>query len=200
MSSVIKGITQKKSRKVAGEKIYNVEPIRDPLKLDEMKRYLLEHNSQRDWFLFYLGINTGLRVNDLLNLKYKDLLGSHIIIREEKTNKVKQFPINSAIRRAFLELANGKNENEWIFKQAKGRGHISRQFAHKMLKEAGKACGMDFVGTHSMRKSFGYHYYKRTKDIAKLQYIFNHSAPSVTLRYIGITQEEVDVSLNDFEL
>jgi integrase len=56
------------------------------------------------------------------------------------------------------------------------------------------------IGTHTMRKTFGYHYYKATIDIAMLQDIFNHSAPSITKRYIGITQDEIDKSLEGYRL
>ena len=56
------------------------------------------------------------------------------------------------------------------------------------------------VGTHTMRKSFGYHHYKKFNDVALLQKIFNHSSPSITMRYIGIAQEELDASYLNFEL
>ena len=56
------------------------------------------------------------------------------------------------------------------------------------------------IGTHTMRKTFGYWFYKQTKDVAKLQSILNHSHPSITLTYIGITEEEIQDSLNDFVL
>ena len=51
-----------------------------------------------------------------------------------------------------------------------------------------------------MRKTFGYWYYKQTKDVAKLQTILNHSHPKITLNYIGITDEEIEDSLNNFVL
>lgn len=51
-----------------------------------------------------------------------------------------------------------------------------------------------------MRKTFGYHYYKRFKDVATLQEILNHAAPSITKRYIGITQDEINESLEGFRL
>ncbi|MBO8430908.1 site-specific integrase, partial [Spirochaetes bacterium] len=56
------------------------------------------------------------------------------------------------------------------------------------------------IGTHSMRKSFGYHHYKQFKDVAMLQMIFNHSSPQITLRYIGINQDQIDNSYRQFEL
>lgn len=58
----------------------------------------------------------------------------------------------------------------------------------------------DGIGTHTMRKTFGYWYYKQTKDIATLQMILNHSHPEITLRYIGVTDEEIENSLNNFVL
>ncbi|WP_312859663.1 tyrosine-type recombinase/integrase [Peribacillus huizhouensis] len=66
--------------------------------------------------------------------------------------------------------------------------------------KAGDVLGRDDISTHTMRKTFGYAYYRRTKDLAFLQNIFNHSAPSITKRYIGITQEKIDESLKDFSL
>ena len=56
------------------------------------------------------------------------------------------------------------------------------------------------IGTHTMRKTFGYWYYKETRDIASLQMILNHSHPEITLKYIGITDEEIENSLSRFVL
>ena len=70
-----------------------------------------------------------------------------------------------------------------------------------MLNETCKAIGIAAnIGTHSMRKSMGYHHYKQFKDVAMLQMIFNHSSPQITLRYIGISQDEIDNSYRQFEL
>ena len=66
---------------------------------------------------------------------------------------------------------------------------MTRQHAWKIIKETCMMFGIDNTGTHSLRKTFGYHYYLKTKNIAVLQNIFNHSEPSVTLRYIGINQD-----------
>ena len=51
-----------------------------------------------------------------------------------------------------------------------------------------------------MRKTFGYHHYKQYKDVVILQKIFNHSSQSITLRYIGIEQDDIDMSYQNFEL
>jgi len=60
---------------------------------------------------------------------------------------------------------------------------------------------IESVDTHTMRKIFGYWFYKQSKDVAKLQIILNHSHPEITLKYIGITDEEIEDSfLNNFVL
>ena len=68
------------------------------------------------------------------------------------------------------------------------------------MQKAAVALGRDDIGTHTMRKTFGYHHYKRNKDVATLQMLFNHSASSITLKYIGITDDEIDKSLENFSL
>lgn len=56
------------------------------------------------------------------------------------------------------------------------------------------------IGTHTMRKTFGYHFYQQTKDVAMLQEIFNHSGPDITLRYIGVNQDSMDKAMASFKI
>ena len=60
--------------------------------------------------------------------------------------------------------------------------------------------GWNHIGTHTMRKTFGYHYYKRKHDVVMLMNIFGHAAPSITKKYIGITYDEQEPSLKGFRL
>lgn len=71
--------------------------------------------------------------------------------------------------------------------------------AYKILRELTDYFDLESIGTHSMRKTFGYHYYKGTKDVATLQKIFNHSSEAITLKYIGITQDSIDEAMTNFE-
>ena len=78
---------------------------------------------------------------------------------------------------------------------------MDRFGAYYILKTACKAVNLkEKIGTHTMRKTFGYHHYKKFKDIAMLQKIFNHSSPAITLRYIGIEQDQIDESYANFIL
>ncbi|TRM08780.1 site-specific integrase [Lentibacillus cibarius] len=177
-----------------------VQPIRDPEKIENMKQILLQH-SYRDWFLFVMGINTGLRISDLLQLQVKDVLNkTHVTIREKKTDKTKRFRINTELQEHISKYARGKGPDDYLYRSKRSNEPIQRVQAYKILKDAAKEAGIEDLGTHTLRKTFGYHFYKRTKDVALLQDIFNHSAPSITLRYIGINQDIIDQALDDFSL
>lgn len=73
--------------------------------------------------------------------------------------------------------------------------------AYYLIRDACEEAGLEErIGTHSMRKTFGYHHYQQFKDVVILQKIFNHSSPQITLRYIGIEQDQIDDSYNNFIL
>ena len=176
-----------------------VEPIRDKKKLEKMKAYL-KNNNMRDWLLFTLGINSGLRISDILTLQVSDVKGKERIqLRESKTNKTKDFPLSDKVKKAICEYLKESNITSGpLFpsrKRAGSRetGSISRQQAYESISAAARAAGIeDAVGTHTMRKTFGYWAYKAGYDITRIQHLLNHSSPSVTLRYIGITKDELD--------
>ncbi|ACB86500.1 site-specific integrase [Natranaerobius thermophilus] len=177
----------------------HVSPIKDLKKIDHIKRILKQKN-KRDYCLFVLGINTGLRISDLLELKVSDLVDENgkpkknLELKEKKTGKNKQMILNEKARSAIREYVQDSklSLNDSIFKSQKG-GPISREHAYRVINEAAKAVGIkERVGTHTLRKTFGYHAYINGVDISLIQNIFNHSAPSVTLRYIGIEQEDID--------
>ncbi|MFN1751427.1 site-specific integrase, partial [Staphylococcus aureus] len=68
---------------------------------------------------------------------------------------------------------------------------------YRILNHSAKSIGLSEIGTHSMRKTFGYHYYKKTKDVALLMDLFNHSSQVVKLRYVGISQEVINSSISE---
>lgn len=177
-----------------------VQPIRDLAKIEEVKS-ILKRNSYRDYFLFVFGINTGLRISDILPLKVRDVKGQdYIILTEKKTDKPKRFIINSDLKAEIQAYIKGMATDDYLFPSRMRGKPLSRIRAYAILHKAGDQAGIGEIGTHTLRKTFGYHFYKKHKDIALLQKIFNHSAPSVTLRYIGIEQDEIDDALRNFSL
>jgi len=92
-------------------------------------------------------------------------------------------------------------EEEYLFQSRKGEDKpIIRVQAYGILNSAGSKVDLKEIVTHTLRKTFGYWHYKQNKDVALLQEIFNHSAPSVTLRYIGINEGIKYNSIENFYL
>lgn len=131
----------------------------------------------------------------------------HVTIKEEKTGKERRFLINEKMQEEiciYIENNNMKPDDFIVFsnkRDAKGKKKaISRIQAYRILNEVADMIGLEEIGTHTMRKTFGYWYYKQYHDVALLMDMFNHSAPSITLRYIGINQDMKDESMKDFFL
>ena len=177
-----------------------VEPIRNIQDIKKLEKYFKENNP-RDLLLFTIGINCGLRISDIVALNVGDVRNkTHIHLVEKKTGKFKKLPINKKLKPMFAEYTKNKRSDEALFTTI-FKNRMDRFGAYYILKSACKAAGLqEKVGTHTMRKTFGYHHYKKFKDIAMLQKIFNHSNPTITLRYIGIEQDQIDESYNNFIL
>ncbi len=179
-----------------------VQPIRDKNKIEEIKS-ILRLNGTRDLLLFCLGINSALRVSDLLKLKVFDVRDkSHLEVREQKTGKLKRFPLRGNLQTLIKEYTQNKDDNDYLFQSRNGENKpLSRVMAYMIINRACRKAGIiDHIGSHTLRKTFSYHHYQTFKDVALLQYLLNHSSPSITLRYIGITQDNIEESLLNFEL
>ncbi|UBH23463.1 tyrosine-type recombinase/integrase [Macrococcus armenti] len=176
-----------------------VEPIRNIEDIKELKKSLAYYGSNRDVFLFVLGINCGLRVGDMLTLKKKDIKDYQLKLKESKTKKNKTITLLH-IKNDIDDYIKFLNDDDYLFKSNKlnqdgQQKAISRVQAYRILNKSAESIGISDIGTHSMRKTFGYHYYKRTNDVALLMDLFNHSSQSVTLRYIGINQDVLNQSI-----
>jgi integrase len=180
--------------------IYDVQPLRSREEIEDMKQSLRRWCGERDAFMFTFGINTGLRVSDIVTLRVADVKDkTHVRVVEQKSGKIRNVNIK-AIQPEIDAYTRGMQAEEWLFPSRKGNGYITPTQAYRALVKAGEMIDRTDIGTHTMRKTFGYHHYKRNKDVAALQEIFNHSAPSITKRYIGIRQDEIDESLEGFKL
>ncbi|OPG98974.1 site-specific integrase [Chryseobacterium mucoviscidosis] len=183
-----------------------VQPIRNTRKLQQLKELLMDKN-ERDYVLLMVGINTGLRISDILPLQVGDVRGLYIEIIEKKTKKHKRIKINRALREVLDHYIRGKPDSAYLF-SGRSKKHksglvnepISPSMAYKILNGAAQKLSIPEIGTHSLRKTFGYHFYQREKDIALLMELFNHSEESMTLRYLGIKQDTLDDAFDRFQL
>lgn len=150
----------------------------------------------RNQLLFKLGITTGLRCGDLVALTVEQVKGkSKFKILEGKTKKERTVALSHVMEEIADYVETLPPDTVYLFPSRKGDSHISTTQAYRIITKAGDMIGRKDIGTHTMRKTFGYTYYQATKDVATLMEIFNHSSQKTTLRYIGITEESIENSI-----
>ncbi len=187
-------------------------PIREKDDIETLKTYFLRSREYRNYTLFVVGINTALRISDILNLKWKDVYDfaqneyqKHLYMVERKTKKRTCIAINASCIDAFSLL---KEENapvfaeEYIFFSRKNRyKHLSRNRAYNIIKDAACVNHLDGnISCHSLRKTFGYHAWKCGTPPALIMNIYNHSNIEITKRYLSIDQDDRDELFNSMNL
>ncbi len=178
-----------------------VEPIRDKRIIAVMKQELKERG-EKYYIMFLVGINLGLRINEILSLRVGDVKGRReTVVYQKKTGKEVAVAFNDELYNALSEYCRGRNDEEALIPHRSNKyKSIGRVWAYKVLKSTAERFGIEHIGTHTLRKTCGYHFYNQTKDIATLMVWFNHDNEADTLRYIGITRERIRRAMVDFKL
>jgi integrase len=185
-----------------------VEAFRDIKQINAIKKYLKDH-SERDFLFFIMGINTGLRVNEILEIKVQDVLDEKGNVKNfynlpaYEQQPEKQVYLNTKTKKALTDYIKASKllDNEYLFVSPKTKKPITRQQAHRIIHQAVDALGLNGkYGASSLRKTFGFHAYKQGIALSLIQKHFHHSTPSETLKYLGITRDEgiqtiIDVNL-----
>lgn len=179
-----------------------VQPIREPEIIEGIKQYL-KLRSLRNYLFFCMGIYSGLRVSDLMALRVGMVRGSHVNMKEQKNSHRKKFIIHPSIRKDLDLYISRKKDDDFLFpsRQMKRKSRlkgqpIDRSTAYKMLNDAAQQFGLNEIGTHTMRKTWGYMLYKQDPiNLALLMEMFGHSDPTYTLRYIGLNQDMMDAAV-----
>jgi len=177
-----------------------VDPIRKAKDIKAISRLL--QSRPRDYLLWMMGINNGLRANDLIRIRYSQVEGAKpgavVNIIETKTGKSNVLVINKAVHKALeaylAELAEIEPPpDDFLFKSRKGNGHITSQSVGRMVRSWASSINLKGqYGAHTLRKTWGYH--QRTRHGAGFEILckrYNHSSPAITMRYLGIEDREV---------
>lgn len=197
-----------------------VEPITDKRKIAKMAEVLRSGPfGERNYLMFIVGINTGLRVSDYTQMTVKQFREianrGYIIIVPSKTDKryidengdlvgrykKVRIDISDALAESILKYTRDMDDDEYMFPSRKGGTPIRRQTVWLILNNAAEEAGItENIGAHSMRKTFGYWHYQQNHDIRLLMEIFQHSSEEVTLRYIGVNAERMRESTKNMNL
>lgn len=184
------------------------QPIKDRSSLDTFKTYyLMQKPNPRNYTLIIFGLNTALRISDILQLTWNDVyderaasMRGHLEVREKKTGKTNIIALNDTLCRALLAYKNHSFSDcaydpcRYLFPSCKRKAlPLSRYQAFRVIKEAAAFAGLpSHVSPHSLRKTFGYHAWKQGIPPALLMDIYNHSSYKITKRYLCIEQDERD--------
>ena len=171
------------------------EPIREVEHIKAIKDNL---SSIRDRALFTLGINTAFRCGDLINIKVGQVrnrkAGDDVVIKEEKTGKVRRITLNdqssSAVATA-LQIRPNASDDDYLF--IGQRGKLTVSYVNRLVKTWVKFAGLNGqYGSHTLRKTWAFHQYKSFGvDIATLMEALNHSSPRQTLTYICVQSDDL---------
>lgn len=149
----------------------------------------------RNRLLVTLGVSFGLRISDLLTIRVGDIRGKKVFkIVEQKTGKVREITINKKVANAAKALKGA--DSDYVFASRKGANKpISTTQAYRILRDGAERAGLSEkigpIGTHTLRKSFGRKLYRSGYSLPEIMNILGHSSEAMTLRYIGITKENV---------
>lgn len=172
-----------------------VDPIRNKKDIVRIKKNL--KSNMRDLLLFTMGINNGLRVSDLLSVRVGDIkhlkVNEYLNIKEKKTGKDNLLMVNKSVHSILGQYLSETtlNGDDFLFKSRKGNQPLSVPSVNRLMKNWCYGLNGNY-GSHSLRKTFGYH--QRVNFGVSFEILckrFNHSNPSITMRYLGIQSKEV---------
>jgi integrase len=192
-----------------------VEPIRSTKKIAQIKNLLKGESRYRDLLLFVVGINTALRVSDLLSLRIGDFIDENgeikerFWLREQKRGKRHEVFINQSIKDAIEVYRSAypgveTEPNHFVFFNTRTNDYsqpIDRRHAWQVITDVCKAVGLTGnYGTHSLRKTWGYHARMNGVDLALIMHKLNHNSLAYTKRYLGITDDELEAVVKRLNL
>lgn len=186
-------------------------------RIDEAQTENQRMIAARNKMLFLIGINISLRASDLVTLKWNFFFDNEgnfkdfYTLQPKKQRKQKKFVklyFNQALKKAitdYIEEYPIQDMNEYLFKSRKGDGAISERALWKIIVDATADAGINKnVGSHSLRKTFGFWAWHNADDknkaLVTLQMVFNHSDTQTTLRYIGLLNSEIEDMFNSLDL
>lgn len=188
----------KKTNRPPKGSIVKVDPIRDPEIIEMIKKLLA--NEPRNRLLFILGINTNLRMCDILALKFGQVRGlipgDILILREKKTDKIRRISVNSAVWKAlqpWLALNEDKSDDKPVFYSMKTGRALTVPSVNYLIKSWCKSVDLKGrYGCHTLRKTFGFQHRTRFgTDLPTLMVMYNHSNQRQTLDYLGIMEDDL---------
>ena len=176
------------------------QPIRNKHQIHQLINYYKQKNQPRNYVLTVICLHTALRISDVLRLTCNDVYDfaknrpkKSITLTEQKTGKSKTIALHKNIIQALKSYYHLAKPGAPLILNSQTGKAITRVQAYRLLRAAADALSFtQRVSCHSLRKTFGYHAWKRGVSPAIIMEIFNHNSLAVTKRYLGVTQDEMN--------
>jgi len=177
------------------------QPIRDVNHVRALINHYKNLGQHRNHLLIVFALHSALRISDLLTIRWGNVYDfaskeprTSLTLREQKTGKIKTLALNSKITKALAQYAHNARAHEFLFANPNTSKAITRTQARRIIRDAGEAVNLPWgISCHSLRKTFGYHAWKSGVSPAVIMEIYNHSNLTTTRRYLGITQDDLDI-------
>ncbi|MFR0523185.1 site-specific integrase [Limosilactobacillus reuteri] len=178
-----------------------VLPIKDSNILHEVQDTLLNNFrfGRRNYTIFQVGKATLLRVSDILALRRNEIfkddgsIKKNAYIRDKKTGKPNVLylkPVKQDLQEYYGWLQENNIQSEWLFPSTTHHDrHITEKQFYKIMIKTGDLLGINYLGTHTMRKTGAYRVYTQSNyNIGLVMTLLNHSSEAMTLKYLGLDQ------------
>lgn len=174
------------------------DPIRD-IGAIELFKEELKRSGSRDYMLAVLGMNSEMKMNDIINLQVRDVRGKTVITvraaiarQENDADKAaKEINLTEGLCDELERYTRNMSEDDYLFPSQKGGKPLNRSSVYSIVRKAADACKLNNIGTISLKKTFAYHHYKQFHDLPYLQKLFHHDGLSETMRFIGMSEEDI---------
>jgi len=183
----------------------SVAAVKTTDQIATISHMLEKHGGETYRDIWQLGLNLALRISDLLNLTYDDFAGGETItVIEQKTGKSRTIKLNDKVQTIVKQRRALNGDDKYLFQSVGNRAKkllkpLSRETVARKFAEVGQIVGVH-LGTHSMRKTRGYAMWSAGVSLEVIARVLNHSSPSVTMRYIGLEQADINKTYDDFVL
>ncbi|MCC7669105.1 MAG: site-specific integrase [Leuconostoc pseudomesenteroides] len=186
-----------------------VLPIKDSNVLTSVQETLLDNfrAGRRNYTIFQLGKATLLRVSDVMQLKKSDVftadgtIKQNTVIQDQKTRKVNTLylkPVHADLLAYYDWLQQQNLISEWLFPSIQHpERHITEKQFYKVMAKVGDLLGINYLGTHTMRKTGAYRVYMQSNyNIGLVMQLLNHSSEAMALAYLGLDQASRETMLD----
>lgn len=180
-----------------------VEAVKSKADISTISSLLEKHGSEIYSDIWIFGINTALRISDLLSIKMSDVTSDTLTLKETKTGKTRIITLNRPAQDTIRRRKAAHPEDTYLFQAKANRAAlqkpIDRSVVSRKFREIGEIVKIP-LGTHSMRKTRGYQMYQAGVQIETICKVLQHSTPAITLRYIGIEKQDIQNTYTALEL